>query len=169
MIRKLPKTVKNSYAVYVLIMVTGFPGLLGCSNQDHYVDFTEPELIRLISGDSVKSWVRVNMVKDGKEQNSDECLLRQKYIFNRIGNTGNVLDFEIHSDSAICNSPETIIESGSCNILNYKTGPGVNDSISYVAGIDTTKMAIISISSVNMSLRGKIKGSLIESDFVWSE
>jgi len=144
-------------------------GTFGCSREEHFVDFSGNEIIRLISGDTLKIWTRTGQVIDGKVQNTDECSIKQKFLFNHTGNTGYNLDFKVYSNPAICNSPDSLIESGTCFITDYITGPAVKDSVSFIVGPDTLNYGIMSITSLYLSLRGKIKGAMIENELEWSK
>ena len=144
-------------------------GTFGCSREEHFVDFSDNELIRLISGDTFKIWTRTRQAIDGKVQNTDLCSVKQKFLFNKTGNTGNNLDFEVHSNPDICNFPDSLIESGTCFITDYQTGRDVKDTLSFIVGVDTMNFGITSITSLYLSLRGKVKGALIENEFEWSQ
>jgi hypothetical protein len=155
----------TQFCRYITILII----LSGCIKEDRFIDFSEAEIMRLISGDSTKQWVRTRQVIDGKEQNNDECILKHKLTFIYLSQSPDKIEYQIHRDPDICHLPDSIIESGSCHISDLKPGPNVKDTISFIVGQDTTRYGINFITSLFLNIKCKKNGVITESDYEWIE
>ena len=147
--------------IFPLIIISG------CTGGERFIDFNTTELVRLLSGDSVKHWVRTRYSVDGEVQSLSECELSQITTFVFYKNTPASLEYMIETDSVLCNHPASVIETGDCLISDYINSKVSLDSLSFISGGDTATFGINSITSKFFKISGYKNNNRIESDFEW--
>ncbi len=141
--------------------------LLACTKQQDYVDFNNQELIRLLSGDSTKEWVRVAEYKNGNEVNTDPCSLRLLYQFQNPGGTTDSLPLAIYNNPRACNQVDTLITSGIWLIKGTITNANEEDSIVMIFGNTVQTFGISNITSNSLKLVSVQNNDHIENDLEW--
>lgn len=140
-----------------------------CAKEIRYVDFNEAELIRLISGDSIKSWTRISHMEEGQEGNLNECNLKLVYVFNSGNDNPDLRTFEVRNNPSICQSPDTVLIGGHWIIDDEITGKDTEDTLRFIIGTDTTSYGVNKITSISMDLTGKVGGHRVEDEFIMKE
>ena len=135
--------------------------------KQNYVDFSGTELIRLLCGDSVKSWVRTKYALNGSDQSLEPCELKLIYQFQYNANTTEGLPFYIHLNPDECNNLDSISVTGTWSVIDDISGAGIKDTLILVSGNDSIKYGIRNITSLNMKLTGMKNSDQVETDFEW--
>ncbi len=145
-----------------LLVFLGFI-LMYCSDDDKIVPFTEDEVIRLLSGDTTKSWLRVSFQLNGSDQGSDDCDLHTVTTFY-IGSLDS-LKYTVVSNPDYCQSQTDTLESGNWRILGREENKDIADKIEFIFEGDTLQQRIEQITSLYLILRGSENDLLFQSDY----
>jgi hypothetical protein len=153
--------------IFILIIFIMLITYTACYKNEHFVDFTSDELTRLISGDSVKSWIRVRLSDNGTDASSDPCSINLIYSYSSASNDQSNLGYEILKNPSVCNGIDTLIESGGWYIIEGITSSNLRDSLVMINNGDTLRFGISSINSTDMKLISGENGGMVEEEFEW--
>jgi hypothetical protein len=114
------------------------------------VPFTKPEVIRLLSGDTTKSWLRVSFKMNGEDQGLNECDLHN--ITNFYIDASDSLKYRIVSNPADCQWQIDTLEAGYWRILGRDDNNEIAEKIEFVFEGDTTQHQIKQVTSLYLIL-----------------
>ncbi len=134
-----------------------------CGNDENIVLFTEPEVVRLLSNDSSKSWIRKIITEDGQTPEISDCelLIQTKYISSNTEKT-----YIIESIEEFCDGITERLDSGSWEALEESSISDRIDRIAYYsADGGTTIKNIKEITSLFLTTEVEENGILIQETF----
>jgi len=137
--------------------------IASCSNDENIVVFTEQEVVRLLSNDSSKSWVRKIITLDGQTPEISECelLIQTKYFSS---NTEQV--YIIESIDDYCDGITERLDSGSWEALAESSISDRIDRIAYYSGDGGTTIKYIKeITSLYLTIEEEKDGSIVQETF----
>jgi hypothetical protein len=138
-----------------------------CGNDENIVVFTEPEVVRMLSNDSSKSWIRKMITVDGQTPEISECelLIQTKYFSS---NTEQV--YIIESIDDFCGGITEQLDSGSWEALEESGLSDRIDRIAYYSGQGgTTIKNIKEITSLYLTTEEENDGTIIQETFESSQ
>ena len=164
----LRRKLKNHFRTIHLLFGLSLLATLGsmfsnCTEDEKMVPFTESEVIRLLSGDTTKSWLRVSFQLNGADQGSDDCDLYTITTFY-IGPSDS-LKYTIVSNPVYCPSPADTLESGDWRILNRTDNQETADKIEFIFEGDTLQKQIEQITSLYLYLSQSENELLFQSSY----
>jgi hypothetical protein len=124
--------------------------LNSCAEEEKNIVFTESELIRLLSGDTTKSWNRIAFFMDGEASLLEECDIGTVSTFY-VDETDS-LKFLIRSNPDLCNGNADTLEIGYWRIIERESNEDLMDKIEFVVKEDTTLKSITRITSRFLNL-----------------
>ena len=159
---------KNNFSPIHLLFGLSMLVIMGiilsdCAEDERIIPFSESELIRLLSGDTTKSWLRVSFQLNGADQGSDDCDLYTITTFY-IG-ASDSLKYTIVSNPDYCQSPTDTLESGNCRILGRTDNPDIADKIEFIFEGDTLLQQIEQITSLYLYLSQSENELLFQSGY----
>jgi hypothetical protein len=134
-----------------------------CGDGENIVVFTESEVVRLLSNDSSKSWVRKAITIDGQSPEISECelLIETKYFSS---NTNQI--YFIESTDEYCGGTSVRLDSGSWEALVESNISDRIDRIAYYSGNGDTKIKkILEITSIHLTTEADSLGLVIQETF----
>lgn len=121
-----------------------------CNENEKMVPFTESEVIRLLSGDTTKSWIRMSFKMNGEDQALSDCELYTITTFY-LG-TSDSLRYRIVTNPAICQSQADTLETGFWRILGRDNDNEIADKVEFIFDGDTTQQQINQVTSLFLTL-----------------
>ena len=134
-----------------------------CSEDEKMVPFTESEVIRLLSGDTTKSWLRVSFQLNGADQGLDDCDLHTIMTFY-IG-TSDSLKYSIVSNPAYCQAEVDTLEMGYWRVLGSGENEDITNQIEFIFEGDTLQQQIEQITSLYLNLSQSENELLFQSGY----
>ncbi len=134
-----------------------------CGNDENIVVFTEPEVVRLLSNDSSKSWIRKIITENGQTPEISDCelLIQTKYISSSTEQI-----YIVESISDFCNGITEQLDSGSWEALEESSLSERIDRIAYYsADAGTTIKNIQEITSLFLTTEEEKDGTIIQETF----
>jgi hypothetical protein len=132
-----------------------------CSDSENEVIFDRSEVIRLLSIDSSKLWIRNYLFENGQSAEIEECSL--KTIINYKIRRDSLI-YTISTSDQYCNTIE-LLDSGLWDVLEDGSFTGRIDKIVYYSGEDSTVKKILEITSLRLGLEGFKEDSQYEEIF----
>lgn len=134
--------------------------LLSCSDSENIVTFNRDEVIRLLSNDSSKTWLRKNYSENDQQIELEECSLKTETIYKHRN------DSMIYTISTIDQFCDTVIllDSGLWDVAEDGSFTGRIDKIIYYSGEDTLAKEILEITSLFLRLQ-RSKGETSYEEF----
>ncbi len=146
-----------SYMRLLLILIFS-TAMCSCEEDGAVVDFSQDELIRLLTGDSVKSWILTS-----RNQELMNCEQDDRFIFQIPDTTNDSLSFNFESGPVLCPGQlDSIILKGTWNVSS-RVGP---DTLFLMLPDDTLFRIIQQISSEIMVIQYRDNGELVEEQFL---
>jgi len=121
-----------------------------CTEDEKMIPFTESEVIRLLSGDTTKSWTRVSFQLNGADQGLNDCDLKTITTFY-IG-ASDSLKYTIVSDPVYCQTQGDTLEVGYWRILGSAEDEEIAKQIEFIIEGDTLQQQIEQITSLYLNL-----------------
>ena len=140
-----------------------------CDIEEQGVDYSGDEIRRLLSGDSIKHWIRLSYTIQGSDADADECSLKHMLIFKYNDTSSPDLEFEIRTLPIFCNGTDSTLITGNCIITDVLPSTGTNDSISFVTAADTINYVLIQATSLVLKMERRINGNLMDEEYRWME
>jgi hypothetical protein len=111
-----------------------------CSNDENIIVFTEPEVVRLLTNDSSKSWTRTAISIDGQIPEISDCelLIETKYF-----SSGTDQIYIVESIDDYCGGSSVRLDSGSWEALEESNISDRINRIAYYSGNGETKIKMI--------------------------
>lgn len=137
--------------------------IASCSNDENIVVFTEQEVVRLLSNDSSKSWIRKILTLDGQTPEISECelLIQTKYFSS---NTEQI--YIIESVDDYCDGITERLDSGSWEALEESNISDRIDRIAYYSADGGTSIKNIKeITSLFLTTEEEKDGTIIQETF----
>lgn len=134
-----------------------------CADDENIVVFTESEVVRLLSNDSSKSWIRKGITIDGQSPEISECelLIETKYFSS---NTDQI--YIIESIDNYCGGTTERLDSGSWDALVESNISDRIDRIAYYSGNGETKIKkILEITSIFLTTEVDSLGLVVQESF----
>jgi hypothetical protein len=156
----LKSKIKKTLLVFLFLPVYFFTR---CTEDVKVVEFTNTEVIRLLSGDSTKSWLRVSYKLDGHDHSLGECDLQAISTFYL--DDFDSLKYVIRLNPVVCQSISDTLESGYWQIIGKFGKPDIAEKIEFVQNSDTISRDIVQISSLYLTLSGSEGESILETSF----
>jgi hypothetical protein len=153
----------NIYKFWVGSLFVLLLFIASCSNDENIVVFTEQEVVRLLSNDSSKSWMRKIITLDGQTPEISECelLIQTKYFSS---NTGQI--YIIESVDDYCDEIAERLDSGSWEALEESNiSERINRIAYYSADGGTTIKNLKEITSLFLTLEEENDGAIIRETF----
>jgi len=144
------------------LIITGL-ALTQCSKDEKIVPFTDSEVIRLLSGDTTKSWLRISFQLNGADQDLDDCNLYTVTTFY-LG-TSDSLKYTVVTAPDYCLSQADTLESGDWSILGQEQSQNIADKIQLISEGDTIQYQIDQITSLYLNLSRTAEDLLYHSRF----
>lgn len=135
-----------------------------CAEEEKIVIFSESEVIRLLSGDSTKSWIRIAIKTNGQDQELTECDLRNVTKFY-IGDLDS-LKYSISKNPFDCEGDTLIINEGIWRIISAEDDIDMAEKIEFISKGDSLVKNINEITSLFLKLDWVENESLIEESFM---
>ena len=147
----------NGPAFIVLLLIAS------CGNDENLVVFTEPEVVRLLSNDSSKSWTRKIITVDGQTPEISECELSIETTYYS-SNTEQI--YIVESINEFCGGITEQLDSGSWEALAESSLSDRIDRIAYNSGdgVKTIKK-ILEITSIYLTTEEEKDGAIIQETF----
>lgn len=155
------------YQKISLLFVSFTAGVLvSCGDKENVVIFTQAEVIRLLSGDSVKAWLRMDVTIDGTPNNLSECDL---FTSTRYISRNDSLIYMVESLADFCDGTSAALDSGYCKLYEESVISDRIDRIAYfsVRG-DSTGKQLIEITSLYLILQENKESSVYTESFEYS-
>ena len=116
-----------------LVVLAFLPLLFSCQEQDIPLGFYDYQIVRLLAGDSAKTWFRTQYIEDGQERPIDTCAdsIYTAFVLHETYDDDSVYVYEI-IPKPDCSASDTVLlglmaASSTDNIftdsLNFKDGP----------------------------------------------
>jgi hypothetical protein len=134
--------------------------LAECTEDVKIVEFTRAEVERLLTGDTLKNWLRVAFTLDGEAQFTEVCALQTISTF--YVDESDSARFVVLSNPAVCNSRSDSLAFGYWRIIGRQGNKDIADKIELVQQGDTVLRDIRQITSLYMTLTGSENESAIE-------
>jgi hypothetical protein len=134
-----------------------------CGEDENLVVFTEPEIVRLLSNDSSKSWIRKTITVDGQTPEISECelIIETKYYSS---NTEQI--YIVESIDDFCGGISEQLDSGSWDALEESNISDRIDRIAYYSGDGGTTIKYIKeITSLYLTIEEDKDGSMVQETF----
>ena len=134
-----------------------------CGEDENLVVFTESEVVRLLSNDSSKTWIRKVLTIDGQTPEISECelLIETKYFSSNTERT-----YIIESIDDYCGGTSERLDSGSWEALEESNISDRIDRIAYHSGDGETKIKkILEITSLFLTTEADSVGLVIQETF----
>lgn len=150
-----------SPAFIFLLLITS------CGNDENIVVFTEPEVVRLLSNDSSKTWIRKIVIENGQTPEIPECdlMTQTRYISS---NSEQI--YIIESIDDFCDGITEQLDSGSWEVLEESNLSERIDRIAYYSGDGgTTIKNIQEITSLYLRTEEEKDGTITEETFESSQ
>lgn len=119
--------------------------LVSCGEKEQIVIFNSTEVSRLLSGDSVKAWVRIGVDEEGLS----DCTLHQVTRFEKSNDS---LKYTINLNPNFCNGDTSLKQSGYWQVYSPDIIPDNANRIRFINNGDTLIKTIVQITSVNLEL-----------------
>jgi hypothetical protein len=140
-----------------------------CSPDENPVNFDEPEIKRLLSGDSVKQWIRVRRSVSGADPAENDCNIKLRLIFVNQDGSEPSLEYDFRTIAEFCSGVDTSLNSGLCQIIDNSTFPsGTADSLKFSSSLDTVQYGLVRLTSRFLDINRLENGNLIEEAFEWA-
>ncbi len=155
-------TVKRLKMLLPLLIITLF--YYYCAEEEKTIVFSESEVIRLLSGDTTKSWIRFSKKINGQDQELSECDLHVVTKFY-IGDLDS-LKYSIGKYPSDCGGDNTIIDEGIWQIISAESDIDNARIIEFISKGDTLTKNIDEITSLLLRLDWVENESQIEESFM---
>ncbi|HLF33331.1 MAG TPA: hypothetical protein VI583_03780 [Cyclobacteriaceae bacterium] len=140
-----------------------------CSPDENLEDFEEPEIIRLLSGDSVKQWDRVRLSVSGTNTVGDDCSIKLRLIFIYPDGSDPNLEYEFRTIADFCSGIDSSVSSGICLVIDNSAFPsGTTDLLKFTTSLDTVQYGLVRLTSRFLEINRLENGNLIEETFEWA-
>jgi hypothetical protein len=136
--------------IRIYFLTIGFFLWNSCAEEEKIIVFTESELIRLLSGDTTKSWNRIAFFMDGQASSLEDCDLNTVTTFY-VDDTDS-LKYLIRSNPVLCNGDADTLETGYWRIIEKENNDDLRDKIEFVVNEDTTLKIISRVTSRFLNL-----------------
>jgi len=154
---------RNRYFLRIICFSLGIFLLGSCAEEEKMVVFTEPEAVRLLSGDTIKSWNRVAFRINGQPAGLDDCELQTVTAFY-LDQTDS-MKFLILANPVLCGGTADTLEAGYWRIIGREGASEIADKIEFVIGGDTTLKDISMMTSLFLTLTGSGEDQSVEENF----
>lgn len=137
--------------------------LISCSDKENEVFFNDNEVIRLLSNDSSKSWIRKSLIIDGQTSDLSECDLSHLTTFysNSSGQT-----YIIETIPEFCGGNPVRLDSGSWEVLEESSISDRIDRIVYNSSDGGSSVKYIQqITSLFLNTEEDLSGSVVQESF----
>lgn len=145
-----------------LLIISGFI-LIQCAKDEKIVPFTESEVIRLLSGDTTKSWLRISFKLNGADEDLNDCDLHTITTFYL--DTSDSLKYTIVSNPVYCQSEADTLELGDWRIMGQEENQNIADRIELIFNGDTLQYQIDQVTSLYFNLSRSENDLLYQSGF----
>ncbi len=146
---------------FILLFSALVMGLMSCGETEKMVIFTEEELKGLVSGDTIKTWLRTNVSLDGQKADLSDCEVYSLTTF--LHGEQDSLIYSISQNPDFCDGNEGLIEAG---IYRVNVDPLSNKgSLQFISGQDSLIKNIEEITSLFLRLRYTDASGIVEERF----
>jgi hypothetical protein len=147
-LKDLKRNINFLIGIFIILILGSV--MMNCAEEERMVPFTESEVIRLLSGDTTKSWLRIAFELNGADQGMDDCNLYTITTF--FITSSDSLKYTIVSSPDYCQSQTDTLEIGDWRILSSGDNQDVADGIEFIFEGDTVEQTIDRVTSIYLNL-----------------